>query len=188
MATQLETPLMLNTGGLDWKSTLSSAQLTIWMQPIVSHLPQSAVQLVQVSNWSFSHLPLPQTEQVPQSSGQDAQVSLPLHTPSWQPWHLPQSWKQLKQVSMPGSQTPSPQGSHLPQSGAQLRQSSPSLQKPSPQNSQMPQSCGQEEHVSSSLQTLFGQVGQKPQSTGQEEQLSFPSQAPLPQGLTIVPP
>jgi hypothetical protein len=47
------------------------------------------------------HTPLPQNslEQLAQSSGQLAQVSLPSHTPLPQPEHTPQSRSQVTQVS-----------------------------------------------------------------------------------------
>jgi hypothetical protein len=65
------------------------------------------------------------TGQVPQSDGQDEQVSTaPSQNPSPQEEHEPQSREQLAQVSPP-SQRPSPHASHEPQSVRQVAQVSP---------------------------------------------------------------
>src|SRR5262245_27238044 len=93
-ATQLETHVMLNSGGMDPRSMQPKAHVTISMQPIASHLPQSSGHMAQVSK--SSHLPFGQNEQTPQSCWHDAQFSLPVHTPSPHPSQTPQSVGQLK--------------------------------------------------------------------------------------------
>jgi hypothetical protein len=128
MAKQFATQLNENCGGKLPRSMQPSAQVTTCRQPLVWHGPQSAGQLMHVSYSSDSHLPLPQTEQTPQSYGHDAHVSLPEHEPSPQPGHLPQSFSHKKQLSLNGSQKPSPQPGHLPQSGAHERHVSAPVQ------------------------------------------------------------
>ena len=60
--------------------------------------PQSLLQLWQFSPRDASHLPLPQLH-IPQSFGQLMQVSVPLHVPSPQMAHAPQSLGHVEQVS-----------------------------------------------------------------------------------------
>jgi hypothetical protein len=96
---------------------------------------------------------------IPQSCGQLAAVSAPLHTPS---------------------PHPPTQG---PQSCSQVAQDSEAAQVPLPQVSgQVPQSMGQDPHASWPLQLPSPHTAaQAPQSTGQDWQFSAPLHCPSPQ-------
>ena len=109
---------------------------------------QSWGQLLQVSEYCLSHVPLPQ--QLPQSWGQVLQSSWPLHLPSPQEVQVPQSLGQLPQFSPA-------QVSHVllphwdgqaPQSAGQVMQVSKGFwHLPLPQE-HSPQSAGQLWHDS----------------------------------------
>lgn len=91
------------------------------------HMPQSCGQLRQSSKPpASSQRMLPQTEQTPQSTGQELQTSGARQRPSPQPMHRPQSSGQLKQLSpVAALHIPSPQVGQAPQSGVQVLQFSP---------------------------------------------------------------
>ena len=119
--------LMLKPGGVPLKLMQPRVHVSTSPQVIVSQVPQSAAQLMQVSNPpAASQTPFPQNEQTPQSTSQLAQSSVTSQRPSPQPLQMPQSVEHVKQSSLVMLQVPSPQLSHSPQSGVQVRQSSPS--------------------------------------------------------------
>lgn len=153
-----------------------NTQVRLVPHELSEHMPQSAGQFVQVSNPPIdSQTMLPQNEQVPQSTEQLAQSSVPRHRPSPQLGHAPQSLGQVKHVSpMAASQLMSPQRGHAPQSAGQVMQSSPSLarQNPSSQVEHVPQSAGQLLHDSVDEHMPSPQVTQSPQSSGQVSQRS----------------
>lgn len=173
----------LMRGGSAMKSRQPKVQVRTSAQVITRHVPQSAVQFVQVSNSSDSQTMFPQKEQTPQSRAQLAQVSLPAQRPSPQPMQIPQSSGHVKQLSELMLQVPSPQVGQGSQSSGQVTQSSPrpGSQNPFSHVSQMPQSSAQLEQVSVIEQVPSPHATHRPQSRGQVEQLSEPAHMPLPQ-------
>ncbi len=115
----------LMRGGKPMRSKHPNVQKSASEQVTVVHMPQSAGQLVQLSNRSISHRPFGHTAHEPQSTSQLAQSSSAAQRPSPQPTHRPQSGSHEKQLSRVMSHAPSPQVLHRPQSGSQEKQSSP---------------------------------------------------------------
>ena len=148
-------------------------------------VPQSSGQLAQLSVLSQSMSPQ-RPPHGPQSDGQPMQFSVASQSRSPQrPGHGPQSEGQLAQLS-PAPQLMSPQRpGHGPQSDGQLAQFSVSPHAPSPQPpGHAPQSAGQVSQLSSGAQRVSPHApGQSPQSSGQSAQVSPRSSlhAPSPQ-------
>ncbi len=89
-----------------------------WGVHMLPQAPQSLLQVWQFSPSDASHLPLPQVH-IPQSFGQLMQVSVPLQVPSPHTGQAPQSFGHVEQVSpSAGWHWPFPQ--HEPQSAGQV--------------------------------------------------------------------